>query len=137
MSGAEPAAAHGAPPDAHAFAEIGAGQEVARCGRGFERRRDLVVSAIREIDGFVCNVPEGAFYVFPDVSTLFGRRAPDGTAIDTADELAMYLLREAHVATVSGSGFGNDDCIRISFAASEEQLTEALARIRRAVAALA
>ena len=103
----------------------------------FERRRDLVVSAIREIDGFVCNVPEGAFYVFPDVSTLFGRRAPDGTAIDTADELAMYLLREAHVATVSGSGFGNDDCIRISFAASEEQLTEALARIRRAVAALA
>ena len=98
----------------------------------FERRRDLVVAELDSIQGFRCNKPEGAFYVFPDVSALFGKTAGD-TRVDSADDLATYLLQEAHVATVSGSGFGNDDCLRISFAASEEQLREALRRIRAAV----
>ena len=98
----------------------------------FERRRDLVVAELDAIPGFRCNVPEGAFYVFPDISELFGTSAGE-RRVDSADDLATYLLQEAHVATVSGSGFGNDDCIRISFAASEEQLREALRRIRAAV----
>lgn len=98
----------------------------------FERRRDLVVAELHGIRGFRCNTPEGAFYVFPDVSALFGTAAGD-VRVDSADDLATYLLQEAHVATVSGSGFGNDSCIRISFAASEEQLREALRRIKAAV----
>ena len=107
-----------------------------RMREAFERRRDLVVAEIASMPGLRCNVPEGAFYVFPDVSALFGKRHGD-TVIADADDLAFYLLREAHVATVSGSGFGNDDCLRISFAASEEQLAEAMRRIRRALEALA
>ncbi len=100
--------------------------------KAFQRRRDLVVEQLKTIPGFRCNVPEGAFYVFPDVSELFGKAAGD-VEVNSADDLAMYLMQEAHVATVSGSGFGNDACIRISFAASEEQLREALSRIRTAV----
>lgn len=101
----------------------------------FQKRRDLVIQELETIPGFRCNVPEGAFYVFPDVSALFGKT--DGTTqINTADDLSIYLLQKAHVATVAGSGFGNDDCIRISFAASEEQLIEALRRIRQAVGEL-
>ena len=101
----------------------------------FQKRRDLVIEELKTVPGFRCNVPEGAFYVFPDVSALFGKANGD-TRVDSADDLATYLLQEAHVATVSGSGFGNDDCIRISFAASEEQLREAMARIRKAVSVL-
>ena len=101
----------------------------------FERRRDLVIDELDSIPGFRCNKPEGAFYVFPDVSDLFGK-SDGATTVSSADELATYLLQTAHVATVSGSGFGNDDCIRISFAASEEQLREALRRIREAVGRL-
>ena len=101
----------------------------------FERRRDLMVEELKTIPGFRSNVPEGAFYLFPDVSDLFGKS--DGThTINNCDELALFLLAEAHVATVAGSGFGNDNCIRISFAASEEQLTEAMRRIRAAVSKL-
>ena len=101
----------------------------------FHKRRDFVLGELKTIPGFRCNEPEGAFYVFPDVSELYGKSNGNET-INTADDLALYLLQEAHVATVAGSGFGNDDCIRISFAASQEQLSEALNRIRAAVTKL-
>jgi aspartate aminotransferase len=101
----------------------------------FQKRRDLVIKELETIPGFRCNVPEGAFYVFPDVSALFGKT--DGTTtINTANDLSIYLLQKAHVATVSGSGFGNDDCIRLSFAASEEKLMEAMRRVREVVGEL-
>ncbi len=95
----------------------------------FHKRRDLVVSLIEDIPGLKLNVPEGAFYVFPDVSHYFGKTLR-GTKIENADDLAMYLLSEANVATVTGSAFGNPECIRISYATSEDQLTEALRRIK-------
>ena len=75
------------------------------------------------------NVPEGAFYVFPDVSYFFGKTLR-GTLINNADDFSMYLLSEANVATVTGDAFGNPDCIRFSYATSEELLTEALKRIK-------
>ena len=100
--------------------------------QAFQQRRDMVIELLNDIQGFRTNMPEGAFYAFPDVSALFGKRSGD-TVIEDADALAMYLLQKAHVATVSGSGFGNDNCIRISFAASEAQLREALRRIKQAV----
>ena len=79
------------------------------------------------------NVPEGAFYVFPDVSSYFGKTFK-GMAVNNADDLAMYLLEYANVATVTGDAFGNPDCLRISYATSEDQLTEALRRIKEALA---
>lgn len=101
----------------------------------FQKRRDLVLKELETIPGFRCSVPEGAFYVFPDVSALFGKT--DGTTtIHTADDLAIYLLKKAHVASVSGSGFGNANCMRFSFAASEAMLIEAMGRIRRVVGEL-
>src|SRR5690606_2147085 len=95
----------------------------------FHKRRDLVVSLIEDIPGLKLNVPEGAFYVFPDVSHYFGKTLR-GTKIENADDLAMYFLSEANVATVTGSAFGNPECIRISYATSEDHLTEALRRIK-------
>ena len=101
----------------------------------FERRRDLVVELINRIPGFRANVPGGAFYLFPDVSALFGKRHGD-RVIANADDLALYLLAEAHVACVSGVDFGSDECLRLSFAASEDQLREAIRRIAAAVGRL-
>lgn len=98
----------------------------------FHRRRDLVVDLIREIPGLKLNVPEGAFYVFPDVSSFFGKTLK-GTKINNADDFSMYLLSEANVATVTGDAFGNPDCIRLSYATSEDQLKEALRRIKEAL----
>lgn len=98
----------------------------------FNRRRDLVVDLIREIEGLKINVPEGAFYVFPDVSSFFGKTLR-GTLINNADDFSMYLLAEANVATVTGDAFGNPECIRISYATSEDQLIEALRRIKEAL----
>jgi len=95
----------------------------------FHRRRDLVVRMVREIPGFKCNVPEGAFYVFPDVSAYFGKTLR-GKAINNADDFAMFLLSEAGVATVTGEAFGNANCIRISYATSEGQLEKALKKIK-------
>ena len=95
----------------------------------FHKRRDLVVGLIKEIPGLKINVPEGAFYVFPDVSSFFGKTLR-GTLIKDATDFSMYLLAEANVATVTGDAFGNPDCIRFSYATSEEQLTEALRRIK-------
>lgn len=99
----------------------------------FHKRRDLVVGLINDIPGLKLNVPEGAFYVFPDVSSFFGKTLR-GTFINNADDFSMYLLSEANVATVTGDAFGNPDCIRFSYATSEEQLTEALKRIKEALA---
>ena len=98
----------------------------------FHSRRDLVVRLVKEIPGFKVNVPEGAFYVFPDVSAFFGKTLK-GTLIKDATDFSMYLLAEANVATVTGDAFGNPDCLRISYATSETQLTEALHRIKEAV----
>ncbi len=99
----------------------------------FHSRRDLVVGLIREIPGLKINVPEGAFYVFPDVSSFFGKTLR-GTLINNADDFSMYLLSEANVATVTGDAFGNGNCIRFSYATSEELLTEAMRRIKEVLA---
>lgn len=99
----------------------------------FKGRRDLVVRLINDIPGLKLNVPEGAFYVFPDVSSYFGKTLR-GTEIKNADDFSMYLLAEANVATVTGDAFGNPNCIRFSYATSEEILTEALKRIKEALA---
>lgn len=103
--------------------------------KAYLQRRDIVVGLLKEIPGFKVNVPEGAFYAFPDVSAYFGKS--DGqTVIKNSDDLALWLLEKAYVATVAGSGFGAPNCIRISTAASEESLREAVARIKEAVATL-
>ena len=99
----------------------------------FKNRRDLVVGLLKEIPGVKINVPEGAFYVFPDVSSFFGKTL-QGVKINNADDLSMYLLEKAHVATVTGVAFGNPDCIRMSYATSEDQLIEAFKRIKEALA---
>ena len=95
----------------------------------FKARRDLVLNLLNDIDGFKTNEPEGAFYVFPDISSYFGKTLR-GKTINNATDFSMYLLEEALVATVTGDAFGNPDCIRISYAASQEQLIEALKRIK-------
>ncbi|MFT4832769.1 MAG: aspartate aminotransferase [Psychroserpens sp.] len=95
----------------------------------FHKRRDLVLNLLGEIDGFKLNIPEGAFYVFPNISSFFGKTL-NGTTINNASDFALYLLEHANVATVTGEAFGNPDCIRISYAASEKDLKEAMARIK-------
>ena len=98
----------------------------------FKNRRDLVLKLLGQIEGFKVNVPEGAFYVFPDISHYFGKTLK-GVHINNASDFALYLLEHAQVATVTGEAFGDDNCIRISYAASEETLTEAIKRIAEAV----
>ncbi|SDQ30836.1 pyridoxal phosphate-dependent aminotransferase [Flagellimonas zhangzhouensis] len=95
----------------------------------FHKRRDLVLGLLGEIEGFNLNIPEGAFYVFPDISAFFGKTL-NGTTINNASDFALYLLENANVATVTGEAFGNPNCIRISYAASEKELKEAIARIK-------
>lgn len=109
---------------------------VAEMCEAFRRRRDLVVRLAREIPGLKVNEPQGAFYLFPEVSAYIGKRFGDKVIADDND-LCMYLLEEAHVATVSGSAFCLPGYIRLSYAASDEALTEALRRIAQALAALA
>lgn len=99
----------------------------------FHKRRDLVLQLLSEIDGFQVNIPEGAFYVFPNISAFFGKTLK-GKKIENASDFSLYLLEEANVATVTGEAFGNPNCIRISYAASEEELKEALKRIKEALA---
>ena len=101
----------------------------------FERRRDLIVSLFREIPGVNINVPDGAFYLFPEVSSFFGKKAGD-VVINDANDLALYLLNEAHVATVSGDAFCCPGYIRLSYATSDENIIEAAARIKAALARL-
>lgn len=99
------------------------------------RRRDLVYAAMQSIPGFKTNLPGGAFYLFPDVSACFGKSAK-GHTIQNAEDLCMYILHEAHVSLVSGDAFGAPNCIRISYATSEEKLQEAMNRIHSAISAL-
>ncbi|THH41521.1 pyridoxal phosphate-dependent aminotransferase [Neolewinella litorea] len=101
----------------------------------FARRRELIIEGLEKIEGMKVNRPQGAFYLFPDVSAFFGKS--DGeTTIRDADDLAEYLLVKAHVATVTGGAFGAPDCLRISYAASEEQLRTAVDRIAQALGQL-
>jgi aspartate aminotransferase len=101
----------------------------------FHKRRDLVYALLKEIPGLKVNLPEGAFYFFPDVSSYFGKT--DGNAvIKNATDLSMYLLQKEFVAVVTGEAFGDENCIRISYAASEDILREAIKRIANALGAL-
>ena len=100
--------------------------------QAFSNRRRLVLDALNQIPGVKSNVPDGAFYVFPDVSYFFGK-SYNGTTIKDANDLCMYLLAEAWVGLVPGDAFGDDNCLRISYAASEETLTEAMSRIAKAL----
>ena len=102
----------------------------------FEKRRDLVVSMINDTPGLQCPTPEGAFYVYPDASELMGKTTPKGAVIDTDEDLITYFLEEAQVAAVHGAAFGLSPAFRISYATSEELLTEACTRIQRACVAL-
>ena len=119
--------------------------------QAFERRRDLIVSLAKDIPGLKVRSPKGAFYLFPDVTALFGKHAPadsryasrnassanpDLSLISNADELCEYLLTDGLVACVSGSAFGEPTCLRISYACSEQQITEAMLRIRTAIGRL-
>lgn len=98
----------------------------------FHQRRDLVLKLLGAIPGFKLNVPEGAFYVFPDISEYFGKTLR-GKTINNASDFSLYLLEEASVATVTGEAFGDSNCIRISYAASEDSLIEAIRRISEAL----
>jgi len=98
----------------------------------FKNRRKLIIDLLSNIEGFKVNQPEGAFYVFPDISHYFGKTLR-GKTIENASDFALYLLEEAHVATVTGDAFGNKDCIRISYAASEANIKEAVQRIAQAL----
>ncbi|MFC2147244.1 pyridoxal phosphate-dependent aminotransferase [Bacteroidota bacterium] len=98
----------------------------------FHKRRDILLQLLGEINGFNLNVPEGAFYVFPDISSFFGKTL-NGFTINNASDFALYLLENANVATVTGEAFGNPNCIRISYAASEDELREAVKRIKAVV----
>lgn len=111
-------------------------ESVLEMKKAFERRRELVYNALKNIPDVKVNLPEGAFYFFPDVSAFFGRRDETGRAIKDSSDLALYLLNEAHVATVGGDSFGNNDCIRLSYAAADDQLVEALNRIKTALGRL-
>ena len=98
----------------------------------FKKRRKLILDLLSEIPGFKTNQPQGAFYVFPDISHFFGKEI-QGIKINNASDLSMYLLEKANVATVTGDAFGSPNCIRISYAASEENIIEALKRIKKAL----
>jgi aspartate aminotransferase len=101
----------------------------------FRERKDFVVKAMEQMPGVKINHPKGAFYVFPDISSFFGKNDGD-THINSDEDLCMYLLHKANVSTVMGEAFGNNNCIRISFANSMENLQEAMRRIGEALARL-
>ena len=98
----------------------------------FKTRRNIIIELLREIDGFKVNVPEGAFYVFPDVSAFFGKTI-NGVKIENASDFSLFLLEKANVATVTGEAFGTPNCIRLYYAASESQIREAIKRIKKAL----
>jgi aspartate aminotransferase len=101
----------------------------------FLKRRDLVYKLLTDIEGIKVNLPDGAFYFFPDITAFLGKSF-NGTPINTAEDLSLFILNEAHVSTVTGEAFGNPDCIRISYAASEEELKTAMSNIKKALAQL-
>lgn len=109
--------------------------EIIHMKNAFHKRRDLMLKLLSDIDGVKCNIPQGAFYIFPDVSHYFGMSF-EGNKIKDSNDFCMYLLNNAHVALVSGAAFGTPNCVRISYAASEENLIEAAKRIKKALAKL-
>lgn len=114
------------------FAYVSDQQCVEDMRQAFERRRDLIVKLAKEIPGLEVNVPQGAFYLFPKCSSLYGKS--DGeTVINNSTDFAMYLLEKGHVATVGGDAFGDPDCFRMSYATSDENIVEAMRRIKEAV----
>lgn len=103
--------------------------------QAFERRRNLIVKLAKEVPGLEVNMPQGAFYLFPKCNSYFGKS--NGThTINNSTDFAMYLLEEAHVATVGGDAFGDPDCFRMSYATSDENIVEAIRRIKEALAKL-
>ncbi len=106
-----------------------------KMAEAYLRRRDLVIGLLREIPGFKVNTPEGAFYSFPDVSSYFGKSDGSFTVKD-ADDLCLYILNNAYVSLVTGAAFGAPDCIRLSFAASDDELVEAIKRIKNVLSKL-
>ena len=113
----------------------GSQEAVESMRQAFQRRRDLIVKLAKDIPGLEVNVPEGAFYLFPKCSSYYGK-SYNGQTINNSDDLAMYLLTEAHVATVGGGSFGSPECFRMSYATSDENITEAIRRIKEALAKL-
>ncbi|WP_223225159.1 pyridoxal phosphate-dependent aminotransferase [Sphingobacterium cavernae] len=103
----------------------------------FTRRRQLVYELLNDIPGVKTNLPEGAFYFFPEISSFFGKKDPEGNVIKDSSDLALYLLNFGHIATVGGDSFGNNNYIRLSYAASDENLKEALRRMKEALGKLA
>jgi aspartate aminotransferase len=108
---------------------------VGEMNNAFKRRKDLVVKLVREIPHLKVYDPDGAFYVFPEVSAYYGKSI-NGKTISNSNDLCLYLLEEAHIATVPGEAFGDENCIRISFATSDEKLVEAMKRMKNALTAL-
>lgn len=108
---------------------------VAEMREAFRRRRDLIVELAKDIPGLEVNVPEGAFYLFPKCSSFFGKKDGD-RVINNTNDLAMYLLEVGHVATVGGDAFGDPECFRMSYATSDENIREALGRIKQTLARL-
>jgi aspartate aminotransferase len=101
----------------------------------FEKRRDLVLKLMKEIPGLRVNHPQGAFYVYPDISSYIGKRF-ENYVIENGTDLTMFLLAEGHLAVVPGAAFGEDKYIRLSYATSEDKLTEAMKRLKDALAKL-
>ncbi len=103
--------------------------------KAFERRRDLIVSLAKDIPGLEVNVPQGAFYLFPKCSSFYGKKASE-KIIENSSDLALYLLEEGHVATVGGDAFGDPDCFRMSYATSDDNIRDAMSRIKNTLAKL-
>ena len=104
--------------------------------QAFERRRDLIVKLAKEIPGLEVNVPEGAFYLFPKCSSFFGKKSSEGYQVNNSTDFAMYLLEKGHVATVGGDAFGDPKCFRMSYATSDDNIKEAMRRIKEVLADL-
>lgn len=111
-------------------------ESVQKMKEAFARRRQLVYDLLNDIPGVKTNMPEGAFYFFPEISSFFGKKDPEGNVIKDSADLALYLLNYGHIATVGGDSFGNNNYIRLSYAASDENLKEALRRMKEALAKL-
>ncbi|WP_291726297.1 pyridoxal phosphate-dependent aminotransferase [Bernardetia sp.] len=113
----------------------GSRKEVEEMNKAYQKRGKLIKSLLDEVEGFKCNTPQGAFYVFPDVSDFYGKNY-NGKTIQNSEDFSMFLLEEAHVAVVMGDAFGAPSCIRLSFATSEDLIQNAVERIKKAVAKL-
>jgi len=118
------------------FAYTSDQQCVEEMRQAFERRRNLIVKLAKEIPGLEVNMPEGAFYLFPKCSSFYGKHSSDGYAVNNSTDFAMYLLEKGHVATVGGDAFGDSECFRMSYATSDENIVEAMRRIKEVLADL-